>query len=120
MNHGGLWVTPAQRASHAERELTVDILRIAAGDGRLTVAELEERLEVALTARTTGELAELTADLPGGCAAESSCPFCRAVRWSPAKVTSVYVTVDDSLALSRWTCLRSLLAKPRAYQRRPV
>ena len=39
-------------------------LRVAAGDGRLTADELDERLEVALTARTYSELAVLTADLP--------------------------------------------------------
>ncbi|MGH3181462.1 MAG: DUF1707 SHOCT-like domain-containing protein, partial [Streptosporangiaceae bacterium] len=44
----------------------VDILRVAAGDGRLTPAEPDGRLEAALTARTIGELATLTADLPGG------------------------------------------------------
>ena len=42
----------------------VEILRVAAGDGRLTEAELDERLGAALTARTSGELAALTADLP--------------------------------------------------------
>jgi Domain of unknown function (DUF1707) len=42
----------------------VEILRVAAGDGRLTAAELDERIEAAMTARTRGELAELTADLP--------------------------------------------------------
>lgn len=57
---------PSVRASHADRNLAVDILRIAAGDGRITVAELEERLESALTARTLGELAAVTADLPDG------------------------------------------------------
>jgi hypothetical protein len=42
----------------------VEVLRVAAGDGRLTAAELDERIEAALTARTSGELAALTADLP--------------------------------------------------------
>ena len=37
---------------------------MAAGDGRLTAAELDERVEAALTARTSAELAALTADLP--------------------------------------------------------
>jgi Domain of unknown function (DUF1707) len=48
----------------------VEDLRIAAGDGRLTVEELDGRLQPALTARTYGELAVLTADLPatGGAA----------------------------------------------------
>jgi uncharacterized protein DUF1707 len=57
-------VAPDFRASHEDRERVADLLRVAAGDGRLTPDELDERLEVALTARTTGELAELTADLP--------------------------------------------------------
>jgi Domain of unknown function (DUF1707) len=42
----------------------VELLRIAAGDGRLTAEELDERLESALTARTQRELTVLTADLP--------------------------------------------------------
>ena len=42
----------------------VEILRVAAGDGRLTAEELDERLETALTARTYAELAALTTDLP--------------------------------------------------------
>ena len=54
---------PELRASHGDRDQTVEILRDAAGDGQLTAAELDERLETALTARTRSELAELTADL---------------------------------------------------------
>lgn len=54
------------RASHEDRDRVVEVLRIAAGDGRLTAAELDERLEVALSARTFGELAALTTDLPDG------------------------------------------------------
>lgn len=52
------------RASHQDRDRVVEILRVAAGDGRLTSDELDERLEAALTARTFGELAALTTDLP--------------------------------------------------------
>jgi hypothetical protein len=52
------------RASHEDRDRFVEVLRVAAGDGRLTAEELDERLEVALTARTYGELAALTTDLP--------------------------------------------------------
>jgi len=37
---------------------------VAAGDGRLTATELDERVEAALTARTKDELVTLTADLP--------------------------------------------------------
>jgi hypothetical protein len=62
-DHPGGGGAPEQRASHADRDKTVDILRVAAGDGRLTPAELDERLEAALSARTGSELAALTADL---------------------------------------------------------
>lgn len=55
---------PELRASHQDRDRVVEILRVAAGDGRLTAAELDERLEAALSARTHSELATLTADLP--------------------------------------------------------
>ncbi|MDK1348802.1 DUF1707 domain-containing protein [Streptomyces sp. 378] len=56
--------SPEVRASHAERDRTVDVLRVAAGEGRLTLEELDERLEAALSARTVSELVVLTADLP--------------------------------------------------------
>jgi hypothetical protein len=63
------------RASHRDRDRVVEILRVAAGDGRLTSEELDERLEAALTARTFGELAALTTDLPAvGQAAEAAVP----------------------------------------------
>jgi len=54
------------RASHEDRDQVVEQLRMAAGDGRLTAEELDQRLEVALTARTYGELTALTKDLPAG------------------------------------------------------
>ena len=54
------------RASDADRDRVVDVLRAAAGDGRLTAAEFDERLEAALTSRTLGEMAVLTADLAAG------------------------------------------------------
>jgi hypothetical protein len=58
---------PALRASDADRERVVDILRRAAGDGRLDVQELDERVSAAYTIRTLTELEELTLDLvPAG------------------------------------------------------
>ncbi len=52
------------RASHEDRDRVVEVLRVSAGDGRLTAEELDERLEQAMTARTYGELERLVADLP--------------------------------------------------------
>ena len=54
------------RASDADRDRVMEILRIAAVDGRLTPDELDERLEAALSSRTLGELAVLSADLTAG------------------------------------------------------
>lgn len=55
---------PELRASDADRERTAEHLRAHAGEGRLTVDELTERLDGVYEARTAGELARLTADLP--------------------------------------------------------
>src|SRR5215813_446797 len=52
------------RASHEDRDRVIETLRVAAGDGRLTAEELDERVEIAFSARTYGELAALTGDLP--------------------------------------------------------
>ncbi|MFH8384281.1 DUF1707 domain-containing protein [Kitasatospora sp. NPDC018058] len=64
--HPGHSPQPAMRASHADRDRVVDRLSVAAGEGRLSADELDQRLEAALSARTVGELTELTADLPPG------------------------------------------------------
>jgi hypothetical protein len=52
------------RVSDAERDETIRILGEHAAVGRLTLDELEERSSRALAARTRGELATLTGDLP--------------------------------------------------------
>jgi Domain of unknown function (DUF1707)/2TM domain len=52
------------RASDGDRDVAVDELRAHAADGRLTVEELEDRVQRALAARTLGDLADLTRDLP--------------------------------------------------------
>jgi uncharacterized protein DUF1707 len=52
------------RASDSEREAIVARLRQAAGEGRLTVEELTERIDAAYAATTRDELQPLTADLP--------------------------------------------------------
>ena len=52
------------RASHEDRDRVIDVLHVAAGDGRLSAEELDQRIELALMARTYGELSALVADLP--------------------------------------------------------
>jgi hypothetical protein len=55
--------SPALRASDADRDRVVELLRAAVADGRLDTAEFDERLDAALAARTIDALAPLTADL---------------------------------------------------------
>jgi hypothetical protein len=55
---------PAVRASDAEREQTVELLRRHAVDGRMTLEEFAERMSLAFDAKTRDELDELTRDLP--------------------------------------------------------
>jgi fatty acid desaturase len=52
------------RASDADRDRKVDELRAHAAEGRLTLEELEERVQRALAAQRLGELRGLAADLP--------------------------------------------------------
>jgi hypothetical protein len=53
------------RCSDADRDLVAEALRLAAGDGRLTLDELDERLDATYHARTYRELEPVVADLPG-------------------------------------------------------
>jgi hypothetical protein len=70
---------PDVRASDADRDRVIDVLRAATADGRLTADEFSERMAAALSSRTFRELAPLTADLvipasraPAGQAPESA------------------------------------------------
>jgi Domain of unknown function (DUF1707)/2TM domain len=64
----------SHRASDAEREAVADRLRGAAAEGRLDADELEERLGRAYGARTIGDLAPLTADLPAAAPVGAAVP----------------------------------------------
>ena len=66
--------SPDLRASDADRDRVIDVLRAATADGRLTADEFSERMEAALASRTFRDLAPLTADLatPASRAPESA------------------------------------------------
>jgi DUF1707 SHOCT-like domain len=64
----------AMRTSRAEREQAIEVLKTAFVQGRLAKDELDVRAGQALTARTAGELAALTADIPVGPAAAGPLP----------------------------------------------
>jgi hypothetical protein len=56
------------RASHADREQVIGVLKAAFVQGRLTKAELDARVGQTFASRTYADLAVLTADLPAGLA----------------------------------------------------
>lgn len=62
------------RVSDAERNQVADELQRAAGDGRLDIDELEERLERAYAAKTYRDLQPLLFDLPSGYTATTAFP----------------------------------------------
>jgi hypothetical protein len=85
--------SPALRASDADRDRVIDVLRGAVADGRLDPAEFDERLDAALAARTFDALAPLTADLiaaPGRGAALTLPPAER-----PAEPAAELVTIRE-------------------------
>jgi hypothetical protein len=100
----------ALRVSHEDRDQVAEALRVAAGDGRLTADELDERLEKALSARTFDDLAPLLADLPAPGAALAPLPgplasvLAGEVAPAPPKeLMKIHVTSGQSQRVGRWT-----------------
>jgi Domain of unknown function (DUF1707) len=93
---------PEMRASDADRDRVIDVLRSAVGDGRLTAEEFEERLGAALSSRTLGELATLTADL----ATEPSRPSAAGVQ--AADIIRIDQRAGSIQRTGRWVVPRRL------------
>jgi hypothetical protein len=56
---------PSQlRISDSDRHKVAEVLREAAGEGRIDMDELDERLEATYAARTYADLVPITVDLP--------------------------------------------------------
>ena len=84
---------PALRASDADRDRVIELLRAAVADGRLDPAEFDGRLDAALAARTIDALSPLTADLiaaPGSDGA-LTLPFAG----TPAEPAAELLTIDE-------------------------
>jgi hypothetical protein len=62
-------------AATADRERTMDVLKAAFTEGRLTKGEFDERAARVLTARTYTDLHALVADLPAGPGGQVVAPF---------------------------------------------
>lgn len=101
---------PGLRASDADREATVERLRVAAEEGRIDHEELDDRLTATYAARYCAELEPLTADVtPQAAPAAPSGPpvFVR-----PARQLNPLALVSLFSALVLWTMggLGSVLA----------
>jgi hypothetical protein len=93
-----------RRASRADREQAVDVLKAAFVQGRLTKDEFDARIGLTFTARTCGELAAVTADLPArmaGLPGKPSRPRAsNAARWgaagfiTPAMIAAAFVAAS--------------------------
>ncbi len=86
------------RVSDRERARVVDLLSEHAAEGRLSLEELDARTDGALAARTRGELAVLTRDLPGsGGGDDPGAPPIRAARRplvEPSRQLAAFVAVN--------------------------
>lgn len=67
--------TPGMRAGDADRDRVAQVLRDAAGEGRLTLDELDERLDAVYAAKTYADLEPLTRDLPATGAGTAPAPL---------------------------------------------
>jgi hypothetical protein len=96
---------PRIRASDQERDDTVERLSEHATSGRLTLAELEERIERAYAATTRDELARLTSDLPDVTRHPAAEPVRRrkATRW-------IVAVMGGSSKRGRWRVSRQVTA----------
>ncbi|MFC9325311.1 DUF1707 and DUF4190 domain-containing protein [Kitasatospora sp. NPDC057015] len=56
----------AMRAAHTDRDRTVDVLKAAYAEGRLSAEEYSQRFDAANRAQTYGQLSQIVADLPSG------------------------------------------------------
>ncbi len=72
------------RISDEDRHQVAEMLREAAGEGRIDLDELDQRLEAAYRAKTYGELVPITADLPAG--RSQGMPLPRSTRPGPTGV----------------------------------
>ena len=87
------------RVSDRERERVVDLLSAHAAEGRLTLEELDTRIDRAYAARTRAELTALMTDLPAGDPSPEAAPRRAARRSSPALSSPVAAFVVVNLVL---------------------
>ena len=96
------------RVSDSDRERAADVLREAAGHGRITMDELDERLALAYAAKTYADLTAVTRDLPGPAQAPSAVQPAMAGRigGTPRSKFSVAI-MSGARRMGRWVVPRN-------------
>jgi len=97
----------ALRASDAERDEVAAVLSEALAQGRLTSAELAERIDAAYGAKTRAELVPLTADLPDDLRGASAGPI------TAVEHQELSATFSKVIRSGRWVAGRHTEAKAR-------
>lgn len=90
------------RASHADRERVIDVLKAAFVQGMLAKDEFELRVAQTLASRTYAELAVLTADMPAGLAAAKPSQPARARGRQPVVRPGRVIEVATALYAGEW------------------
>lgn len=102
-------IQTAVRASDAERERIAKMISDAAGEGRLSIAEADDRLERVYTTKFRHELAEFVADLPDGGrqSADDGRPTSRRFERFPTRlrVHAAVAVVMSVMLILRWAAM---------------
>jgi hypothetical protein len=90
------------RISDEDRHKVAEVLRQAAGEGRIDLEELDERLEAAYGAKTYGDLVPITADLPAQATARAVTPRPGQARVPAARHESSFSVMGDCTRKGVW------------------
>lgn len=84
------------RISDEDRHKVTEVLRLAAGEGRIDLDELDERLEATYAAKTYADLVPITSDLPASSVALPAVPHVSGVVHPPVPAVTTY---ESSIAV---------------------
>lgn len=100
------------RVSDHDRDVLAEILRQAAGDGRLDMDELDSRLGDALSAQTYADLDSLVADLPVAPLPSEGTPTLSRPPNAGTSALRIRATLDDQSRSGRWRVPDEIVAEP--------
>jgi hypothetical protein len=107
--------SPALRASDADRDRVIELLRTAVADGRLDPVEFDERVDATLAARTIDALIPLTADLVAAPASGGALSLPLPLAGTPAEPAAELITIKEKHGSvrrdGRWTLPHRLVLR---------